>query len=50
MPEIKLSLEDYIELLEYKLDALEEAQRNDSSWNYGIDELKEEINTLKNKL
>ena len=50
MPEIKISLSEYIELLEYKLSALEEAYRNDSSWNYGIDELKEEIKKLKAKL
>lgn len=39
--------EQLIELLEYKLDALKEAQREDSSWNYNIEELEQQIKELK---
>jgi len=43
-----ITLKEYIELLEYKLMALQYAKEEDSSWNYGIEELKEEIKNLKN--
>lgn len=38
---------ELIELLEFKLDALKQAEANDSSWNYGIEELKTLILNLK---
>lgn len=48
--EIICPLEQYINLLEYKLECLEKAYNEDSSWNYGIDELKQIIVKLKTKL
>ncbi len=36
-----------IKLLQYKLDALIEARNIDSSWNYPIDEMEEQIAELK---
>lgn len=48
--EITISLEEYIELLECKLYSLKKAEEEDSSWNYGIDELETKIKELKNKL
>lgn len=44
---IELSITEYIELLEIKLYSKKEAQKQDSSWNYGIEELEEEIKLLK---
>jgi len=48
--EIICPLQQYIDLLGYKLECLEKAYEQDSSWNYGIDELKETIAKLKTKL
>lgn len=45
--EIICPLQQYIDLLKYKLEYLEKAYDQDSSWNYGIDELKETIAKLK---
>jgi hypothetical protein len=42
-----LSNQEYLDLLEYKLIALKQAKEQDSSWNYGIEELEQEIKTLK---
>ena len=42
-----LPIQDMIELLQYKLDSLIIAKQLDSSWNYPIEELEEQINTLK---
>lgn len=42
-----ITLKEYIELLEFKLMALEYAKEEDNSWNYGIGELKNEIKELK---
>lgn len=39
--------EEFIELLEYKLEALKKAKEQDSSWNYGIEELEQEISSIK---
>lgn len=50
MKTITISLEEYIELLETMLYCLEKAKKEDSSWNYGIEELEEKIKELKNKL
>lgn len=36
-----------IELLKYKLEALKKAKEEDSSWNYGIEELEEQIKELQ---
>ncbi len=36
-----------IELLEYRLDALIIVKNNDSSWNYPIEEMEEQIAELK---
>lgn len=36
-----------ISLLECKLDRLHSAQKEDSSWNYGIEELEQQIQELK---
>lgn len=47
MTHITLTKEEYIKLLEFKLMALKFAQEEDSSWNYGIAELKDEIYNLK---
>lgn len=44
---VEISTLEYIELLEYKLQCLELAKEEDSSWNYGIDELKLQIQELK---
>jgi len=43
---IEISIEEYIQLLEYKLRVLLQAQQEDSSWNYGIEELQEQIKSL----
>lgn len=50
METITITLEEYFELLEYKLYSLKKAKEEDSSWNYGIEELEEKIKELKNKL
>lgn len=50
METITISLEEYIELLEYKLYCFKKAKEEVSSWNYGIEELEEKIKELKNKL
>jgi len=39
--------EEFIELLEFKLNSLKEAKERDSSWNYRIEELESEINKIK---
>lgn len=44
---IEITTSEYIELLEYKLQCLELAKEEDSSWNYNIDELKLQIKELK---
>jgi hypothetical protein len=44
---ITLTKQQYIELLEYKLIVLQQANETDSTWNYGIEELENEIKTLK---
>lgn len=44
-----LPLNELIELLEFKLISLKKAKEEDSSWNYGIEELEAEINYLKSK-
>ena len=48
--EITCPLEQYIDLLGYKLECLKKAYEEDSSWNYGIDELEQIIIKLKSKL
>jgi hypothetical protein len=48
--EIICPLEQYIDLLRYKLECLKKAYEEDSSWNYGIDELEKTIAKLKTKL
>lgn len=48
--EITCPLEQYIDLLEYKLECLKKAYEEDSSWNYGIDKLEQIIVELKSKL
>lgn len=48
METITISKEEYIELLEISLYAKQEAHDKDSSWNYGIEELREKIEKLKN--
>lgn len=45
-----ISTREYIDLLEYKLICIEKVQQEDSSWNYGIEEIKEQIKELKNSL
>lgn len=45
-----IPLDEYIELLEFKLMCLLEAYKKDSSWNYGIEELQEKIQKLKDQL
>ena len=50
MNEITIDSVEYIELLEYKLQVLKDANELDSSWNYGIDELEFKINKLKSKI
>ena len=47
METITITKDEYIGLLEYKLDALKKAQSNDSSWNYNIEELELQIESLK---
>lgn len=46
---ITIPIKEYIGLLEIKLYTLKEAKEKDSSWNYGIEELEQEIKELKNK-
>lgn len=36
-----------IELLEYKVESLKKAKEEDSSWNYGIEDLEEQIKELQ---
>ena len=48
--EITCPLEQYIDLLGYKLECIKKAYEEDSSWNYGIDELEQIIIKLKSKL
>lgn len=48
--EVICPLEDYISLLEFKLICLKQAEEEDSSWNYGIEELEALITKLKTKL
>lgn len=50
MNDVTISIVEYIELLELKLEALKEANEFDSSWNYGIDELEFKIKELKSKI
>ena len=45
-----ISTREYIDLLEYKLICIEKVQQEDSSWNYSIEEIKEQIKELKNSL
>ncbi|MFW6233344.1 MAG: hypothetical protein ACOC3Z_01640 [Nanoarchaeota archaeon] len=49
MENISITLEEYIDLLEIKLYSLKSAKEEDSSWNYGIEELEEKIKNLKSK-
>lgn len=42
-----LPSEELVELLEFKVTALKHAKEEDSSWNYGIDDLEKEINKIK---
>lgn len=39
--------EEFIELLKFKLDALKQAKEQDSSWNYNIEELEQQINRIE---
>lgn len=48
--EVQIKITEYIELLEFKVDLLEREEAIDSSWNYGIVELKEKIKKLKSLL
>ena len=50
MNDVTISIVEYIELLELKLNALKEANEFDSSWDYGIDECEFKISVLKSKL
>ena len=45
--EVLIKIKEYIELLEIKLIALKYSQEQDSSWNYGINELETKISELK---
>jgi hypothetical protein len=45
--ECTISTFELIELLEFKLDTLKQAEANDSSWNYDIEELKTLILNLR---
>jgi|GEM_PF-6064577 len=45
-----IPIEQMIELLKCRLDALKEARDKDSSWNYGIDELEQQIKEIKEKV
>lgn len=47
---ITITEQEYIALLEFKLIALQYAQEEDSSWNYGIKELEQQIEQLKHQL
>lgn len=47
MSVIEIPLLEYIELLEIKLAAKKEAFEKDSSWNYGIEEIELQIESLK---
>lgn len=42
-----LPVSEFISLLEFKLDSLKKAREEDSSWNYGIEELEADIEYLK---
>lgn len=48
--EAVIRLDDLIDLLEIKLASLKEAEEKDSSWNYGIKELEEQIADLKSDI
>lgn len=48
--EVKIPLQEFIDLLEIKLNSLKIAKESDGSWNYGIEELEEEIKDLKQLL
>lgn len=45
--QVEIPLSELIELLEFKLSAKIVAQEHDSSWNYGIEELSEQVKELK---
>ena len=38
---------EFIELLEFKLNTLKQAKADDSSWNYNIEELEAQITRIK---
>lgn len=44
---VMIPLSDYIELLESNLWSKKRAREEDSSWNYGIEELESKIQALK---
>ncbi len=47
---VQITTQEYLELLEFKIQALKEAQEKDSSWNYGIDELELHMEYVKHEL
>lgn len=44
---VMIELAEYIELLEYKVQALTESQANDPDWDYRIEETAVQIDKLK---
>lgn len=44
---VLIDIEDLIILLEYKLEKIKQYYEEDSSWNYGIEELENQIKELK---
>ncbi len=47
---VTVDTKQFIELLEYKLEALKTAKEQDSSWNYDIERVKKQIEYYKSQI